>query len=432
MSDNSSSRKKTVMVSLLTFLLIGGAVFLFFIVQGSKDITKSKNSNFQFNSLARGSLAPFFRYLGVDVETPKNVHEARVDKFIAKNESADMDMAGWLAESAGSGGSAAARPDGGAYASGRAPSVIPRMEGGRGGFSSGGGGQSNSSGGGDRFSEGSDKRNTKISASASSVGAGAASGRGGSLGSLRNARAMLSGGLRSGSAMTAKSSWDKSFAAGGGGARGPNSGAGGGSMSYEKAGLVGLDNIKTGEVADFKISDPSGAAAVPGASPPKLVDDSDSKGEGESLADVSKNAMSGLVDKGIGFLGGKEEGVEKAPPPEIKKVAERPHPEGYYCKEECNASEKGVAFLAKDDELVYKQDGDSWSVTFKGEYLRGDAEHKGDPYAKYEQTFDITTNEEGKAVLTPRDAGSCIMPNGVRCPAPPNADYSYPGAPKGP
>lgn len=419
MADNSSGRKKTVIISLLTFLLIGGSVFLFFIIQGSNDLTKPKNSNMRYDSVIRGSLAPFFRYLGLEEENPpRSVHEARLNKYLEKQSVADADMAAWLSESSGSGAPASGDSGSRSSAPSREPAVIPRMTGGGGGLSSGDGGGSSSSGGGERFAGGPDKGNTKISGAAPGGGLDSGADRRGSLGSLRSARAMLSGGLRSGSAMTAKSSWDKSFGAGGGG-RGGSGGVG--NMAYEKKALTGLDVIKTGDISDLKASNPVSAPGTPAASMPKLVDDKKGSEEdkGKTLADIGRDMLGNLGNGALGSPGSKGAGgVVQDPPADIKNLAEKDVSEGgYFCKNLCTADEKGNEFVAQDKEVVYKKEGEIWTATYSGEYRTGTKEHN-DPYATYEQTFVVTKDSEGKISLEAVDRGTCVLvgKGGGACP----------------
>jgi len=40
MQDNSANRRKTLIISVLLFLFAGGGIFLFFVVQGSNDLTR--------------------------------------------------------------------------------------------------------------------------------------------------------------------------------------------------------------------------------------------------------------------------------------------------------------------------------------------------------------------------------------------------------
>ena len=417
MADDSKDKKRTVIVSLLAFLLIGGGVFLFFIIQGSNDLTGPKNANFHYGSVVRQSMAPFFRYFGLadDEKTPKTVHEARLSRFLDKQASENLDMSGWMNKSPEGAGAASPRDSGArSSASARAPSSVPRMSGGGGGGMPSGGG-SQSSGGGSRFEGGPSRGNTRISASQSG-GLGAGSGKG-TLNALRGTQAMLNNGLRSGSAMTAKSSWDKSFGVGTTGrSGGGGSGGAGGALSSGNKGLAGLDTIKSGEITNLKTTDPA-AANAPAASPPKLEED-----KKDAASDVSKGLASGLTSKGAAALTGgggtpaasQPKGTPAEPPADIKQKTEE---SGYYCKTACCADAAGYKFMAKDDSITYQKQGDVWTATFKGEYTLGD-KPGGEHYANYEQTFVIAA---GSGELTPISSGSCVTPTGP-CP-----DLSIPG-----
>ncbi|MDP2866902.1 MAG: hypothetical protein Q8O90_11725, partial [Elusimicrobiota bacterium] len=66
MADNSGNKKKTLIVSVLAFLFIGGGVFLFFILQGSEDLThKGKKNNFAYGFSIRDAVLPLFKRLGI-------------------------------------------------------------------------------------------------------------------------------------------------------------------------------------------------------------------------------------------------------------------------------------------------------------------------------------------------------------------------------
>ena len=241
MADNSESRKKALIISVLAFLFAGGGVFLFFIIQGADDLTgASKKGAFTYGGVAREATTSFFKFIGFDdaeSALPKGGYKERPMPAWLKAEDERQRRA--LAESGG----ADILSDWKAPAA-SARSAIPRMSArGSAGLGGGGGGGSSSSGGVSRFGDSSDAGNVKISRG-SAAGAGGVP-VAGAMGALNNARAMLGAGLRSGSASTAKGQWDRSFGVGG-------SGPGGGNMSYGKSGLVNLDKIKKGEVDNLK------------------------------------------------------------------------------------------------------------------------------------------------------------------------------------
>lgn len=238
MADNSSNRKKTLVVTMLLFLLAGGGVFLFMVIQGSNDLTKGKGNTFTYGAAAREGVSSFFKYLGVSSD--EDVMTARKEEMVEKREeqiaaatAANPDMSDWMAPAARS-----------ASSSSSSPTSVPKMgSAGLSGAGAIGSGGSKSSGGSSRFSEGSGLGNTRISKGSGSGGTTEK----GTLASLTNARAALGEGLRSGSAMTAKSKWDSSFGVG--------HGAKGGELAYGKSGLVNLDGIKKGEIDNLKTKD---------------------------------------------------------------------------------------------------------------------------------------------------------------------------------
>lgn len=260
MADNSENRKKTLIVSVLAFLFIGGGVFLFFVIQGSNDLTNSgKKNTFTYGGAAREATASFFKFIGFDdvesiaKEGPKE--RPREKEYAAAG---ILDSAGTSSKSEDE--VPWSRPP----SSGRSasPSSIPRMEGGGTSGVGGGGGGSKSSGGVSRFGEGSDSGNTKIAAKAPEAAAGGETGKG-TLGALAKTRAMLGEGLRSGSASTAKAKWDAGF---GSGHAGPGVGN---ELAYAKSGLVNLDKIKKGEIDNLKTTDPKSLKIPDVAAPVK-------------------------------------------------------------------------------------------------------------------------------------------------------------------
>ncbi len=242
MQDNNKERKKALIISVLVFLLGGGGIFLFFIIQGSNDLTGAGKSNFQYGTVTRGAVSSFFKVLGFDDKEPLSTSaKVRVEARGLLEDGPTppaADVSDWMAKDKSEGRPAPSRSG---------STVVPRM-GGRGtsGVGGLGGGGTRSSGGVSRFGDGSESGNTKLATAAS--GAAGVKGKG-TLGALTNARAALGEALNSGSAMTAKSSWDRSFGVGSG------SSHAGPSMAYGKTGLVNLDKIKKGEVDNLKTTD---------------------------------------------------------------------------------------------------------------------------------------------------------------------------------
>lgn len=244
MADNSNNRKKTLLVSMLAFLLVGGGVFLFFIIQGSEDLKGAGKNSFTYGNAAREGVSSFFKSIGLVPDEEGALAKQKVVRmeergFLEDGEKAAADLSDWMANDSPK--SAPSRPG---------ASVVPKMSAGRGSaVGGGGGGGSKSAGGVSRFGDGSSSGSTGISAR-SQAGAGGTAGSG-TLASLKNARAILGSGLSSNSAMTARSKWGQSFGLGSGG------GKSGGDMHY-KSGLVNLDKIKSGQIASLKAAPAAG------------------------------------------------------------------------------------------------------------------------------------------------------------------------------
>lgn len=234
MAGNSQDRKKALIVSMLLFLMTGGGIFLFFVVQGSNDLI-GKGKEFSYGGAAREGVSSFFKYVGASSEEGIVSESGKIRaeaKGIVLGEplEAPADVSDWMEKPAAKSAASAG------------PASVPRMAGG--GLSGAGGiggGGSRSSGGVTRYGEGSGLGNTKIGGGAGADGAADK----GTLASLRNAKAALGEGLRSGSAMTARSKWGSGFGEGSGK---------GGNLAYGTGGLVKLDTIKKGEVASLKTS----------------------------------------------------------------------------------------------------------------------------------------------------------------------------------
>lgn len=253
MQDNSRDKKKTLVVSVLAFLFIGGGVFLFFIIQGSNDLTGKGKNSFSYGAAAREGVSSFFKSIGV-VPDEEAIREKRKDDILAAyGFMPDGKTAGDLSDWMSNDRAAAPAQAPGGYTP--RPSAVPSMSKASMSQPGGGGGGSKSSGSSSRFGGGENSGATSVSAAAKSAAPGA-SGKG-TLGALKNARSLLGEGLRSGSAMTASSKWGQSFGVGGSGGKS-------GELAYNKSGLVGLDKIKSGEIASLKM-DKNGAALAPEA-----------------------------------------------------------------------------------------------------------------------------------------------------------------------
>jgi len=265
MADNSNGRKKALAVSVLAFLFIGGGVFLFFIIQGSDELTgKGKKSSFSYGSAAREGVSSFFKSMGVIPGEEPRLSEAAVDRLKSRGlpldelgvKDSDPNMSDWMANNS-------ARSPSSAGSSGGLASTVPKMAGRTGSPVGGsGGGATKSSGGVSRFGEGNTGGDVNVSAKAQ-AGAGGPAGKG-TMATLKNARAVLGEGLRSDSAMTARSKWGQSFGVGGGGKSGD--------LAYGKTGLVNLDKIKSGEIASLKMDGKGSLKTTEVSSPVKDED----------------------------------------------------------------------------------------------------------------------------------------------------------------
>jgi hypothetical protein len=264
MTDNSDKRKRTLIVSVLAFLLTGGGVFLFFVVQGSNDLTgKGKKGSFSYGSAAREGVSSFFKTVGFmpdDEEILAKQKESRMAArgFLPDGELAAADLSNWMAKDP-SPASASASASASVPAK---PTYVPKMSGGASSGLGGGGASAKSAGSVSRFGSESDQRTTSVSKAGQASASGTTDK--GTLGTLKNAKALLGDGLRSNSAMTAQSKWGQSFGVGGAGAAGKS-----GDLAYNKTGLVNLDKIKSGEIASLK----------PGAAPEAGAFDRDKEAE---------------------------------------------------------------------------------------------------------------------------------------------------------
>lgn len=325
MADNSSNRKKALIVSVLAFLLAGGGVFLFFIIQGSNDLTGANKKNFYYGSAARGAATSFFKFLGFDaaetISNPGNTQRNQDRTIALEKAGTELASAGGSASGSGSDDAWGVNPNGGRSGS-SSPTTVPRMGGG--GAMSGVGGASaggtKSSGGVSRFGEGADSGNVKISGK--SLASAAATGNAkGTLGALQNARAMLGEGLRSGSAMTAKGKWDASFGIGGGG-------RGGKELAYGKSGLVALDKIKSGEVDSLKTTDIKSlkTADVKGFKEDKdanvQLDSASQKAKENAEDSLKKSAAEALANEAVNSVGNSKAKADPQAPEEMKTQAE--------------------------------------------------------------------------------------------------------------
>lgn len=273
MADSSNNRKKALIISVLAFLFAGGGIFLFFVVQGANDITGAgKKNTFAYGFAVRDAVLPLFKRMGIagfeeEVVRPRKAEEAASGEEVA---APPADVSDWMAQAPAN---SAAAPS----SRSASPAAVPKMAGRAGSPVGGGaGGSAKSSGGVTRFGPGSSAGMTSVS------GKGAPGSQGitekGTLAALKNSRALLGEGLRSNSAMTASSKWGQSFGVGSGG-----SGSAGGSLAYNKTGLVNLDKIKSGEISNLKLDKAGSLKTTEVSSPVK-----DSEGTSKALSSDKK------------------------------------------------------------------------------------------------------------------------------------------------
>lgn len=287
MANNSDKRKKAFLISVLAFLFAGGGVFLFFIVQGSNDLTgKGKNKNFSYGTVAREGVSSFFKSVGIFPQED----EALSDSAVARLESRGLpleglgvtppsgDISDWMAKDSSR---SAAAPKGGSASPTKVPKMAMKAASGVGG----GGGGSKSAGSVSRFGAGSESGETSVSSKAGDGKSGSPDKA--TLASLKNARAMLGQGVRSGSAQTARDKWGQSFGVGGKGASG--------NLAYNKGGMVSLDKIKSGEIASLKM-DQSKSLTTPDVTSP-LKDKDGTKSALSQDADVKKKLEAEMKKK---------------------------------------------------------------------------------------------------------------------------------------
>lgn len=375
MADNSNSRKKALIISVLAFLFAGGGIFLFFVVQGANDVigTGKKNS-FSYGFAVREAVLPLFKRMGFStvedemiVATAERM-KARGIEPVSEITSEPADVSDWMAQAPSGAPSASARSG--------APARVPRMAG-RAASPVGGasGGGSKSAGGVTRFGPGSSSGMTSVS------GKGQAGSPGntekGTLSALKTSRAMLGEGLRSNSAMTASNKWNQSFGVG----SGSGSGSGGGSLAYNKTGLVALDKIKSGEISNLKL-DKKGGLKTTDVNPPAKDEDgtaaalSKDKDYKKAQDDAIKKQAAEAALKEAEAAITKPKGKEGEDAPQAKSDPDKPPdavtnlaansqpPEGKYCPSGCE-TKGGDTY--KDNEPEYKKEGDVWTVTYTGE-----------------------------------------------------------------
>jgi len=402
--SGSNNRRKTLIALVMAFLVLGGGIFTFFIFQGLGDFKGEKNGSFTYGFAARNIILPLSNYFSLG-DNDLGVARRTGEKLTVKGgepsllDGATADVSDWMAKPdpgsrSGSSASASYQPS--------ARTAVPKMGGGLGsavgGGSSGGSKSSGgpSSSGASKFSPGSDTGNTKITAAQG--GRGGPQGRSGTLNALGTARASLSEGLKSGSAMAAKSKWDQGFGLGTTGKRS-------GDMAYGKSGMVALDNIKKGDIADLKTTDMKSLKTnEPGAperdTASEAKDANLAKMKGDMGADVAKSAL-GAAASEVGKSqdkAGPDARTPKVevPPPDVIKLATTPPPKGTFCPDGCGKG--GDAY--KDANVSYGKCSDgAWCAVYEGK--QGDV--------AYKDVMKIDPTKPEGSQVTP--VGSLVDPN---------------------
>lgn len=378
MADNSNNRKKALIISVLAFLFAGGGIFLFFVVQGANDITGAgKKNTFSYGFAVREAVLPLFKRMGISTYEDELAEGAK-DRVVGRGidlpsagAAPAADISDWMAKDA----SPAAAP----VSAGRpaAATSVPKMAGQAGSPVGGaGGGGTKSAGSVSRFGGASSTGMT--SASGGGAGGGPGASEKGTLGALKTAKNVLGEGLRSNSAVTASGKWGQSFGVGGQGQ--------GGSLAYNKSGLVSLDKIKSGEIASLKM-DKSKSLTTPGVgSPEKDVDgtnaalskDKDYQKTKEDMADqVKKDAIAKALEEAGKSLtpNGKDKpegksgdggdkskpGQQEQPPQAVVDIANKNNT----CADGCTTP-SGNKFDDNAKPQMDKNPDGSWNITYSG------------------------------------------------------------------
>jgi hypothetical protein len=288
MADDADRGKKSLIVMVVTFLLMGGGVFGFLIWQGLQDMQAVKFRSFGSGITGRATL-PILKYFGfVDNETPEGAAKAEMALKIEEVLKADPAAAAAAQEKASLTAAApAARPSRGGGPSSRMSASLS----GAGAIGGGGGSKSFSS-----FSGSGGSGGLKLSGKSGASDPGPKGGK--TMDALVASGRHLASATNTNSALAAKSKWDQGF-----GMKHAQGGSGGQLSSYNKA-AASLDHIETGEVGSLKLGDPT-SLAVPDVGKPKAVETP------ETAADKAKEALKKNVTDQIAqsLLGGLASGV---------------------------------------------------------------------------------------------------------------------------
>ena len=389
--SKAPTKKKSMTVGILAFLLAGGAVFVMMIMMGTKDIKdQDARMNFSYGNVIAGAVAPLFEALGL-TETDPSKQEVIAEKMKSHSgKYGELNINDWLGIKPDSVASIKDNNFGkGSYggSSGRSssastPTHIEKMDSDfSGGFSSGGGGGSSSSStrDGNSFAQSSVKEAINKNASAGDSQGNGASLKGGkanALKYLKGFRQTIGDGLASGSASVARGNVASAY--GQGKAKlahsGKASGFGNGKLAqsaFNDANAVALDRIESGDIMNLKMSDIDGKnASVPEASVPKKVDSGvdDTKGDTpeDTLAKQSLSAAGDALNSAInsGSKDGSNSNNSNDPPSDIKNITEKRAPDGPL------NDKVGMDFSCDEYKSVLKDNGKpTYTKTEKGTWV---------------------------------------------------------------
>lgn len=360
MAESADRGKKSLIVMVVTFLLMGGGVFVFLIWNGLQDMQDVKFRSYGSGIAGRATL-PILKYFGfVDAETPEG--KIRDERALKIEEALNSGGQAAAAAASSVSPSSSARAPSRGYSGGGsgAASRLGASLSGAGALGAGGGSKSFSS-----FSGPGDSGALNLSGGSGPGGGGAVKG-GKTMDALMASRGHLAAATNTNSALAARSKWDQGF-----GMKHAGAGGGGQLSSYNKA-AASLDHIESGEVSSLKIGDPT-TLDVPDVGKPKAVK------EGETAADKAKDAMKknmadqigksllGNIGGGGDSAGGGGGGTSRDLPPDVRQYID----ENLVLSDELDVDKEydyKVKKCAADCPEGVQQGQDYYHITFRGEH----------------------------------------------------------------
>ena|GEM_PF-1429988 len=370
-NSRENNRKKAIIALVGVFMVLGGVLFIFSVFQSLGDLREHDKTPFVYGYTARGAALPLFQYFGL-AEEEKEQEAGRRDRGMDLSrlyQSKKGDVSDWMAKPGASSAGAAS-----SSASASAALPVPSRGGAQGGpplsrlaasagFGAASGGGSRSAADKAAFSGGDGSGNLNMSGGKQDGGYGL-KGKG-AMGALASARAVLSDGLRSGSALTARAKWGQAFGVGSGGQVSD--------MSYGKSGLVGLDKIQSGIPDSLKETDIKTLKPTPVEDPELTKKDiglarmQGKTGEGQ---DAAKEALKSA----LGQMGGAGEGggaptdrngnpIEQIPQ-NIQDLVNTPPPQGIYCPSGCQ-TQNGSTYIDSPPRVTPDGKG-GYTVSYSG------------------------------------------------------------------